>query len=260
MKTSSLIKAYEKYYKGKSKGLEGTELDFTPVIARIEQKNRILLSKMTHKDYNQESFKQLIASIELNGLTNFNMTTFWGKILEGIERGPYNNWEMPIHSLLLHYEESSKGANSLDNYTQAFNCNSVGCIAGFAMALALNWKQPEWLTNDSRNYLNSFENIACNYLNIPIEVGKKIFYGDKASVWAFVKYHERLNYKSLQWAEINDNCDYDEFDWTEEVIELESIDYKTAVDVLRRIANGEIIFPASNRYTPQYNTDYKTAA
>jgi hypothetical protein len=258
VKTSSLIKAYEEYYRTKSNSREREDAE--SMIVRTEQKNRINLSKMTHKDYNQESFKKLIASIELNGLTNFNMTTFWGKILEGIERSKYNNWEMPIHSLTLHYEESSKAANSLDNYTQAFNCNSVGCIAGFAMAIALNWKQPEWLTSDSRNYMSSFENIACNYLNIPIEVGRKIFYGDKASVWAFVKYHEKSDYKSLEWAEINDNCDYDEFDWTEENIDLASIDYKTAVDILRRIAVGEIIFPESNEYIPQYNIDYKTAA
>jgi hypothetical protein len=105
--------------------------------------------------------------------------------------------------------------------------------------------------------MSSFENIACNYLNIPIEVGRKIFYGDKASVWAFVKYHEKSDYKSLQWSEIDDNRDYDEFDWTEESVDLASIDYKIAVDVLRRIAAGEIIFPESNDYIPQYNCDSK---
>ena len=248
-KLSVLINAYGDYYRQRQVKDDQRQIERYDNLTLIENRNKSSLELMTHKDYDQKSFKELISAIELNGITSFNMTTFWGKIAEGIERNLGNSLDMPIHSLSLHYEETSKGANTLDQYTSAFNCNSVGCIAGFAMAIAMDWKQPDWLTEDSRNYMHSFENIACNYLNIPIQVGRKIFYGDEASVWAFVAYHERENHQNLEWSNWEDD-EYDDFDWTEESIELSSIDYKVAVDVLRRIASGEIIF--SDEFIPQY--------
>lgn len=210
--------------------------------------------------YNQGAFDSVIKSIELNGITSFNMTTFWGKISAAFERNFNNTEDMPIHKLTMHYEECSAGKNALDSFTNKFNCDSVGCIAGFAMAEAVNWKQPEWLTEDSRNYMDAFESIACAFLHIPFEVGSKIFYGEEASVWAFVRYHEPENYGSLEWSNTDDfdiHDNYYENDWTCEGIALESISYKEAADVLRRIANGEILIDSSNDFIPRYSNEAK---
>ncbi len=223
--------------------------------ALIDRNARILRAS-TVNDYDQNNFKKVISSIELNGLTHFNMTTFWGKITPSLEEMLTEN-SMAVHELQLHYSSSSNPANSLDQFTSAFNCDSVGCIAGFAMAEAMNWQQPKWMVEDSRNYMMAFEHIACNFLNIPLEVGRRIFYGDSGSVWAFVRFYENRQYSDIQWENALDDlceeeCDYDE-QWENENIVLSSIDYKVAVDVLQRIVQGEIIFSKNNDFLPEYS-------
>lgn len=256
------IEAYSRYYGYKKTESSDSDLldDAYDALYKMEIENRRALHQLTQADYDQEAFNKVISSIELNGIVSFNMTTFWGKISEGITRNYVNREDMLVHELTLHYEESSLGKDSLDKFTNAFNCNSVGCIAGFAMAVAMDWNQPKWLTEDSRNYMNAFENIACNYLNIPHDVGRRIFYGDEASVWGFVRYYEPETYGSINWVN-TDECDinindYDD-QWLDESVDLASIDYKTAIDVLRRIANGEIIFKRENDFIPQYSKTRK---
>lgn len=222
----------------------------------LERNNAEALHKLTYKDYSQEAFSKVISAIELNGITNFNMTTFWGKIVEGLDMEHVNNQDMLVHELTLHYEHASNAKNTLDTYTKSFNCNSVGCIAGFAMAVAMDWVQPKWLSEDSRNYMNLFEHVACNYLNIPLGVGRRVFYGDGGSIWGFLKFHEPETYGNIKWSEVDDfdifDNDYD-YDWQEESVDLSSIDYKTAVDALRRIVNGEITLDSKNDFTPKYS-------
>lgn len=205
--------------------------------------------------YNQGAFDKVISSIELNGITNFNMTTFWGKISAALDRNYNNTPETPINQLVMHYEECAVGGGALDSLTNSFNCDSVGCIAGFAMAEAVKWIQPDWITEDSRNYLDAFEGIACAYLNIPFEVGETIFYGGPGCVWGFVKFFEPENYGSIEWEDGSEldcyNCE-SQSDWKCESVELSTISYKAATDVLRRIANGEILIDYRNDFTPRY--------
>lgn len=223
--------------------------------------NNDALYNVTQPDYDQGAFKTLIDSIELNGLSNFNMTTFIGNIDNWLND---NNWaSTPISEFTLSSTTSSNSKNAFDSTTAAFNCSSVGCIAGFAVANAVNWQQPKWMKEDSRNYLEFFENVACNWLNIPINVGRRIFYGDSLSVWSFVRFHEPRNYGSIEWSNFyNEDTDVDsiDYDWDEYKydleVKLETINYKYATDVLRRIASGEIVFNANEDFEPTYSKQY----
>lgn len=258
--TQDIINAYDEYHSSATINAEKRDSSYKKLY-EIETEINAALYPVKQKDYNQEAFSKVISSIELNGIASFNMTTFWGKISAAINRNYYNREDTPVNELLMHYEESSYGGDSLDIYTNSFNCDSVGCIAGFAMAEAMNWVQPKWINQDSRNYLTAFENVACSYLNIPVPVGTKLFYGESGCIWSFVRFHEPENYSSLKWEDSEDdldvyNCDYKD-QWVYEGIQLESINYKSAADVLRRIASGEILIDSTNNFTPRYSEETK---
>lgn len=243
-----LVKAYTEYLK-----------DGNDSWHAISSKNHEYLYTKNVGDYNQESFKTLIESIELNGLTNFNMTTFIGNIGDYLDfyEGSLIH-EIPVN-------KSTASGKAFDQTTNAFNCNSVGCIAGFAVANAVNWNQPKWLTDDSRNHIEFFEHVACNWLNIPIQAGRSLFYGDSGSVWSFVRYFEPNNYGQIEWTNQCDSFDYstadecDEEEWfcSETEIELSSINYKYATDVLSRVVAGQIIISNDNDFSPRYSESYK---
>lgn len=212
------------------------------------------LHKNTYKDYDVEAFKHLISTIEQNGLTNFNMSTFLGHLSKNWDNY-YNYVHEVTRTSLINTLDLSK-APLFDKTTNKFNCTSVGCIAGFATAVAFDWEIPHWLNkNDSRDYHNEFELIACSYLNIPLWVGKKIFYGDEASVWAFAKQHSYSlgdAYGHLladAWYDDEDTKRYFEEDddcWQYVNIDLNSISYKDAVNILTDIIEGKIIFHQEN--------------
>lgn len=223
----------------------------------IVTRNNRFLSGNKYEDYNIENFRNLIQAIEFDGLSHFNMTTFIASIKNFSTVDEYgNDYDIPVNELKLNFSAITSG-NAFDNTTKSFNCDSVGCIAGFATAKALDWKQPEWMKLDSREYLNFFEHMACNYLNIPLEVGRRLFYGENGSVWSFVRFFEPENYGSIRWENVDKglnhhNYDYDD-QWEGEEIDLSTIDYKAAVDVLNRIASGEIRFDDENDYLPYYS-------
>lgn len=253
-----MLKIYGDYYtKRYSDDCENSNIRYDRLQIALGAK----LYRVQQPDYNQEAFDQVIKAIELNGLTNFNMTTFWGKVSPAVfKRNENNQLDSPIHKLSMHYAECSTVKNILDSFTNSFNCDSVGCIAGFAMAEAVNWKQPKWMREDSRDYLEAFEGIACAFLNIPIQVGAKLFYGDAGCIWSFLAYNEPENYGSLEW-EIGFDIDYlnSEYadQWTDEAIELSSISFKEASDALRRLASGEILIDSTNDFQPRYSKEQK---
>ena len=222
---------------------------------RIDKKiDRIVtkLHKSTYKDYDVEAFKNLISTIEQNGLTNFNMSTFLGHLSDTWD-SYYNYVHEVTRTSLINTIDISKSP-LVDKTTNKFNCTSVGCIAGFATAVAFDWEIPKWLSKgDSRDHHHEFELIACSYLNIPIWVGKKIFYGDEASVWAFAKQNSHLlgnaygHLSADAWYD-DEERDFDDDDdaWIYANIDLNSISYKDAVNVLTDIIEGRIIFHQEN--------------
>lgn len=218
------------------------------------------LVRSQYEDYNIENFHRLIQAIEFDGLSHFNMTTFLANIKD-FDKGEYGNDDYtPVNNLTLNYSSVCSN-NVMDVTTKSFNCDSVGCVAGFATAVALDWKQPGWMKSDSREYLNFFEHMACNYLNIPLEVGRRIFYDDSGSVWAFVRFYEPETYGAIAWKDMSSDIDCNDYDyddqWEDLEVDLSTIDYKAAVDVLNRIASGEIRFNDRKEHLPYYKKDRK---
>jgi hypothetical protein len=263
----ALTSAYAEVLHGESEIAKyDSNLDFDPSYEwdQLCRKNENLLYDNKFSDYNQKSFKTLINSIEANGIDSFNMTTFISNITKYLKNS--------LNSSLIHEMDfSGMTQTSKDVFsksTQAFNCNSIGCIAGFATAHALKWKQPQWLTDDSRNHVDFFEHIACNWLNIPLSTGKSMFYGDNDSVWTFVRFFESKNYQQIEWVEEMSSVDCESpyykknakgNQWVRNSlkVELNSINHKYAVDVLQRIMNGEIIIDSENDFIPKYSTKQK---
>lgn len=209
----------------------------------IIYRNSTALSQAKYSDYDQENFKKLIASIEYNGQTNFNMATFMSLLDENIRVDYVYTHEVNRSSMINDLPPVYTTDNSIfDTTTKAFNCDTVGCIAGFATALAYDWQQPKWLVGDTREYYSEMEHIACNFLNIPISFGKAIFYGDESSVWSFAKaYSNKLGgaYENLE-SEYDGYIDED--NWEEYSINLNSIHYKDAINLLQDVADGKILW------------------
>jgi len=132
-------------------------------------KERLRLDKCTYVDYNIDGFYSLINSIETNGLTNFNMNTFMSKLGEDGLSG-YDYVHEIDRSYLDNYIDPSTN-NLFNKTTNKFNCDTVGCISGFATAVAMNWEEPKWFSGDSRDYskyfeiISSFSKSVCAILN-----------------------------------------------------------------------------------------------
>jgi len=200
---------------------------------------------------NKDNFKKLIDAILFDGQVRFNMSCFIGKL--NISDSVYQQ-EIKNEGKLA----SEYGVNSLGQVetTDLFNCDSVGCIAGFSAALANDWNTPEWLTpefqqknpeNVHYNMVQDFESTSNRFLGLTSGQGKKLYYPESDSLWKFLKYYESDRYPNLKYTGEEDGeaedivdkyCDWDDDNYE---IDFLSIDYKTAADVLTRIINEEII-------------------
>ncbi len=204
---------------------------------------------------NKDNFAKLIEAIEKDGRTRFSMSCFLGKI-DATEEiiNSFLSKNLPINTLPVF---------SLENVetTEMFNCDSVGCIAGFATALANDWITPEFLQEDNAIYeehWQQFEIEANRFLGLTAQESNNLYYSKNTSVWKMVKWFEPERYPKLEWDEPESVIAFHKSNnqsWRDNnaEINLQSIDYKTAVDVLTRIMNGEIIL-ANNagRGIPQY--------
>jgi hypothetical protein len=200
---------------------------------------------------NKDNFKKLIDAILFDGQVRFNMSCFIGKL--NISDSVYQQEIKNEGKLASEYGVSSLGQVET---TELFNCDSVGCIAGFSAALANDWKTPEWLTpefqqnnpeNVHYNMVQDFESTSNRFLGLTSGQGKKLYYPENDSLWKFLKYYESYRYPNLKYIGEEDGeaedivdkyCDWDDDNYE---IDFLSIDYKTAADVLTRIMNEEII-------------------
>ena len=202
---------------------------------------------------NKDNFKKLIDAILFDGQIRFNMSCFIGKLSLNPEQ--YQQTIKEDGELASDY-----GTNSLHRVetTDLFNCDSVGCIAGFATALSNEWKTPEWLKPESENehfnessslysIVQDFEATANKFLGLTSGQGKKLYYADSDSLWKYLRYYESDRYPNLEYVgesefEAEEIVDHD-CDWDDDTYEISfnSIDYKTAANVLTRIMNEEIV-------------------
>jgi len=236
----------------------------------LVEQNASYLSLMKPKDFNITNFNKLIASIELNGSKHFNMQLFLG-VLEDISELD----EDEVKTTNLDGFETVSGISSdyfsslrpseTDTYnafistTKAFNCSTVGCIAGFAMAVALDWKE-DLITEASKYYTNQqvlFEQVACNFLNMPVTIGKKLFYGEANSIWAVLadlkdRYHNATELDVFRNLEQPYNYEDDE-QYPE--IDMASINYSMAAKVLELVRDGYIYLDTDT--TPVISHEYE---
>lgn len=203
---------------------------------------------------NKDNFKKLIDAIEKDGMFRFSMSAFVGKIdapkdiIESFRKKNMPINPLPVESL------------SLVETTDLFNCDSVGCIAGFATGLANDWKTPEFMKEEDGEYTHwqFFEEQANKFLGLTSIEGNNLYYSKGYSVWKMVKWFEPERYPKLEWDENDQNVEWfkqkkQPWNGNDIEVELQSIDYKSAVDVLTRIMNGEILLADNkNGRIPQF--------
>lgn len=241
--------------------------DITKEWYDIVEKNTNYLSLMKLQNYNVTNFNKLIASIELNGSKHFNMQLFMG-MLEDISN--YDEDEVKTTGLDSFQTVSGISTDYInplhkDDYTpfisktKAFNCSTVGCIAGFAMAVALDWKED--LIKQASQYYSSqqelFEQVACNFLNMPVIIGKKLFYGEANSIWAMIcDVKDRYSYaRELDiFRKLEQPYNYEDDERYPEV-DMASITYDMAAKVLGLIRDGHIYLETDTM--PYTSSEYK---
>ena len=232
----------------------------------IVLQNKKYLSVMDVEDYNRKNFDMLIASIELNGSRHFNMQMFLGvvdNLEEHVNTGDYDNrlygTDDTVHGLVHDIIGTLHDANYLPfiNNTKTFNCDTVGCIAGFATAVAMDW-QEDLVKQAAILYGNQqelFEAIACNFLNMPVSMGKSIFYAEGNSMWSMLAghWHDSRDLNVFKDLDIND---YVEEEFTYPPVELASISHEMAAKVLQLVRDGYVRTDSINNmpyFTFEYN-------
>jgi len=221
---------------------------------RLSNDNWKYLSVSEYEDYDLFNFDRVIASIELNGKKHFNMAGFLGILdQEAIHQElDEENLSEGIYSVNTDFISQSKGEGLFDTTTKAFNCDTVGCIAGFCAANAVDWNDMLWnkASNFNINHHDLYETVACNFLNIPMQVGKKLFYGDSDSIWAYLA-HSFSNQEDFKTLEFED--EYDDSSG----IDLNSINANAAIAALKMIRNGDISFSPKNNYNMKLSEKYE---
>jgi hypothetical protein len=188
---------------------------------------------------NKENINKLIEAIKFDGKTKFNMSVFLGKLT-----GDYSEFEVFNRGRLASEYEASR-ITSVTPGTDIFNCTSMGCIAGFATAIANNWKAPEWLIDDEpMAHINMFEQTSNEFLGFTYHEGRNLYYGDDRCIWKWLMENEPYTYPDLLLEEYGDldSANEEGAEWDDENVSIDfsTIDYLTAVDVLTRIMNEEI--------------------
>ena len=189
---------------------------------------------------NKKNIQRLIDAIRFDGQKKFNMNLFIGKL-----EGSYETKEVfELGQLASKYKPTR--VSYIEEGTDIFNCTSMGCIAGFATALANDWKAPNWLAEDNASmHVHMFEKAANEFLGFTHQEGRNLYFADCKSIWKWLQYVEEGRYPGLGLEEYNSIDDaYDEGDmqwWDDDLYaDFNTIDYLTAIDVLTRIMNEEI--------------------
>jgi hypothetical protein len=188
---------------------------------------------------NKDNLKTLIEAIKLDGRTKFNMSVFLGKL-----NTDYFEADVFEHGELASGYSASRVTSVIPG-TNMFNCTSMGCIAGFATAIANNWKAPEWLVEDEpMAHINMFERTSNEFLGFAYYEGRNLYFADDRCIWKWLMQNEPNRYPKLELEGYGDmDSAYEEgLEWDDDDLSIDftSIDYLTAVDVLTRIMNEEI--------------------
>jgi hypothetical protein len=221
---------------------------------------------------NKDNFQKVITAIEENGIANFNMSAFIG--YKKTDKSYYEGNEIPMfaHEYVVH-NFSNEEIREVSKDTKMFNCDTAGCIAGFAVAVKNNWVLPDWfrdIGNDRNAVYNAmvlaFEKEACMFLGLNGVEGENLFYNKELCIWKWLAFHEPHNYSNLKIThmysddgeDITDDYTTNTENWADDyyAVDFRSIDWKTAAEVLTRIMNEELILADENG-EPGIGPNYK---
>ena len=181
---------------------------------------------------NKENIAKLIKAIEFDGQAKFNMSSFIGKITDSTF-DKTKDYAYSKHVSVVHIEDLT---------TDLFNCNSVGCIAGFATAVANDWKNPFVnIENTGEHISYYFEKQANDFLGLTQSEGRNLYYGDDTSVWKFLLHTENPSFPELR---LEDDLSFnyeDDWDSSEYNIDFFSIKPEYAIKLLQMLIDEEII-------------------
>jgi hypothetical protein len=220
---------------------------------RTFEYNEKALRSSEFENYDQTAFGNLIANIEYNGKSSFNMGTFLG-FVENLEDSLATYGINSIHQVPNVLDlDNSPHTQTYCKTTEQFNCDTVGCIAGFATANALNWANMDFLHKETIHQSRFFEHVSCNYLNIPTSLGSKVFYGQEGSMWSFLRSNTKdFNNLTVHVEYSNDEYDQEnileEYSYEEFQIDLKSISYKDATFALTMLKEGVLRYDHKNDF------------
>jgi hypothetical protein len=200
---------------------------------------------------NKENLQRVIDAIKFDGRKKFNMNVFIGKL----NHEHHETYVFEDDELASGYPATR--VTRVDEGTDIFNCTSMGCIAGFATAIANEWKAPSWLSIDSHSdHVYSFEQTANEFLGFTREEGRNIYFGDSGCIWKWLMKHEPDRYSELTLEEFDtmDEAEEEGYEWDAEDLQINfnTIDYLMAIDVLNRILNEEIGLACDEMKQPYY--------
>ena len=184
--------------------------------------------------------QRLIDAIRFDGKKKFNMNLFIGKL----ENDYLVKEVFELDQLASKYKPVR--VSYIEEGTNMFNCTSMGCIAGFATALANDWKAPNWLAEDNPSmHVHMFEQAANEFLGFTHEEGRNLYFADGKCIWKWLQYVEEDRYPQLgleEYSSIDDAYERGDLQWWDDDLyaDFNTIDYLTAIDVLTRIMNEEI--------------------
>lgn len=190
--------------------------------------------ELSPRSLNKDNIQKLINAIKVDGSKRFNMSTFVGKIVSpGYDSVIDSAYDQEVNILKL--EEIG---------TDLFNCDSVGCIAGFATAVANDWKNPFLgLHSDTsaKHISDYFEEQANNFLGLSNQEGRNLYYGDNQSVWKYLLYMEDSRFPQLELEEDHTFCrENDDWDDSYYNIDFNSIKPEYAVTLLKMLIDDKI--------------------
>jgi len=198
---------------------------------------------------NKENIEKLIKAIEFDGKHKFNMATFVGEVdRESLTENDY------VYNQLVNVIFEMEDFTSTD----LFNCDSVGCIAGFATAVANDWKNPFLNLSGKEGKEHTsyyFEKEANRFLGLTKNEGKSLYYGGDYSVWKYLLWTKDPRFSNLKlendvWFEYGYEYSDSQYD-----IDYTTITPENAITLLKMLIDEEIVLDHGFGNGPIFTAD-----
>lgn len=194
---------------------------------------------------NKENMQKLINAIKNNEKSHFNMSKFFGTTSNHNHDSVYS---LDVQNLPVFESDLGK---------DIFDCKTTCCIAGFATALANDWKVTKTLVNlsgvkDDTDTLAAIpnvtyiENVSNEYLGISYGEGRNLYYGEHNSIWKFLKYNHDYFYR-IKLSDWESDDEDEEYQWDSDfAVDLNTITPLMAIKALEMLIDETIVLSNEN--------------